>query len=152
MNNYDVDVFMELTGLDITEDQLSAYERAQKRAFSMLENELGWSFKYSSQYEEVGKVKSVCSCPKFLKQIDEKDMLPADSVPMLPYLGHPPYPSAQPCHLKSNKSYMRPPPVPHTGSRTNQCPYHPLLCTLFDPKSSLSLSFLLMFFATCYRI
>ena len=66
MNNYDVDVFMELTGLDITEDQLSAYERAQKRAFSMLENELGWSFKYSSQYEEVGKVKSVCSCPKFL--------------------------------------------------------------------------------------
>ena len=50
MNNYDVDVFMELTGLDITEDQLSAYERAQKRAFSMLENELGWSFKYSSQY------------------------------------------------------------------------------------------------------
>ena len=80
MNNYDVDVFMELTGLDITEDQLSAYERAQKRAFSMLENELGWSFKYSSQYEEVGKVKSVCSCPKFLKQIDEKDILPPDSV------------------------------------------------------------------------
>lgn len=80
MNGYDIDLFSELTGLELDEGQLASFERAMKRAFSTLENELGWSFKYSSNYEEIGKVKAICSCPKFLKKIDSDEMLPPDSV------------------------------------------------------------------------
>lgn len=80
MKNYDVALFQELTGIELSEDDVLAYEIAQDRAFRMLENELGWSFDYSGEYEEIGKVKSICSCPKFLKQINEEDMIPADDV------------------------------------------------------------------------
>lgn len=80
MKNYDVALFQELTGIELDENQIPAYERAQDRAFTMLENELGWSFNYSGEYEELGKIKSICSCPKFLKQINPEDMIPADSV------------------------------------------------------------------------
>lgn len=80
MNGYDIDLFSELTGLELAEGQLASFERALKRAFSMLENELGWSFNYSSNYEEVGKVKSICSCPKYLKKINQEDMIRPDEV------------------------------------------------------------------------
>ena len=69
MNGYDIDLFSTLTGLELEESQLPVFERALNRAFSMLENELGWSFNYSSNYKEVGKVKSICSCPKYLNKI-----------------------------------------------------------------------------------
>lgn len=80
MNGYDIDLFSELTGLDLSECQLATFERAMKRAISFLENELGWTFDYESKYEELGKVKSVCSCPKFLNKIDAESMIPADEV------------------------------------------------------------------------
>ena len=53
MNGYDVDLFSELTGLELEESQLPVFERALNRAFSMLENELGWSFNYISNYNLV---------------------------------------------------------------------------------------------------
>ena len=80
MNGYDIDLFSELTGLELEESQLPVFERALNRAFSMLENELGWSFNYISNYKEIGKVKSICSCPKYLKNINPEDMIQPDEV------------------------------------------------------------------------
>ena len=52
MNGYDIDLFSELTGLELEESQLPVFERALNRAFSMIENELGWSFNYISNYKD----------------------------------------------------------------------------------------------------
>lgn len=85
--NYDVAIFQELTGIELTEDQLPLFERSLSRALQTLSEELGWDFTYledeseydySTGYEELGKTVNECACPKQIKNMDS--FLPADEV------------------------------------------------------------------------
>lgn len=69
-SDYNISVFMDLSGIELTEDQIPAYSRAEARAFRFLENALGWSFNYTSTYRELGKTKTECSCPDGIEKMD----------------------------------------------------------------------------------
>lgn len=85
--NYDVAIFQEMTGINLSESQLSDYERAYNRAVKFLSEELGWDFSYlvdeqtydyETGYIELGKTLSECTCPKQIKNMDS--LLPPDVV------------------------------------------------------------------------
>ena len=69
MNAYNIALFQDITGIELSEEQIPAYERAEKRAYRFLESELGWSFNPSSTYDEYGTTKNECICPKDLSEI-----------------------------------------------------------------------------------
>lgn len=80
MKNYDIDTFLEMTGLTLQESDIKSYERAERRAQKFIENELGWDFNYKSNYTEFGKTNDECICPAELSEIPEASLLSPDSV------------------------------------------------------------------------
>lgn len=80
MINYDIAKFQDISGIELCENQIRKYQKAEDRAIHFLENELGWVFDYETEYVEKGQTKNPCLCPKTLKRLDETTLLPPDEV------------------------------------------------------------------------
>lgn len=59
----DIADFREITGLEIEDEQINAFNRANARATKYLEQLLGWSFSYKEAYTEIAKSKNPGRCP-----------------------------------------------------------------------------------------
>lgn len=55
--------FIEITGLEVEDEQIAAFNRANARATKYLEQLLGWSFSYKEAYTEIAKSKNPNKCP-----------------------------------------------------------------------------------------
>lgn len=55
--------FQEITGLELEDEQIQAFNRANSRATRYLEQILGWSFTYKEAYVEVAKSVNSSKCP-----------------------------------------------------------------------------------------